>query len=385
MGKATKQRLATTDLVLLDEALMVSCRLFTTLVHCLWSSRQDLRRAFPWRVLAFGDLYQLPAVHDADDDDIVFDAEAGNALWAAAWAQTFGNKVLELTYVCRQADVKFIDLLNELRVVVVSPALTTFLDGCHRAYQDAVASSAGLGRAVTHLFPQTADVVKHNMQCLTELVDASACALNVYEAADKAFKSNLSELVLEKVLNKALMAPKRLEGCVGARVAMCGNSLKRTGVYNGTIGVATEFEANSDPVVPSESSCLAVPLVQLSTVGRGLVTTVVQPEKICLESVLRDGSYAERFQVPLALAWGVTINRVQGLSLDRAVLDLALCFACGMVFVALSRVRSMDGILVKSYDVAKIRTDAVVRSFYERQESLRDDFASCVPLPSAER
>lgn len=74
-----------------------------------------------------------------------------------------------------------------------------------------------------------------------------------------------------------------------------------------------------------------------------------------LQSVSRDGAYASRFQIPLVLAWAETVHGCQGLSMDAAVKDLAPCFVDGADYVALSRVRSIEGIHIQLFSRASER------------------------------
>lgn len=382
MDKLTKQRLATTELVLLDEVSMVSSRMMTTLAFAMNASRADFPRASPWRMLAFGDFYQLPPVLDTDNEDVVFDAEAGYAFQAPAWDEIFDGKVLHLTYVWRQSDAEFISMLNDLRVGEVSPALSALMEQRQRAYE-AFSPSGGLGHDVTHIFPRTQEVLKHNARCLQQLEAATRSKRVSYDAVDRAIGVDMTDLALQAVLDKSLLAPKVLHVCVGARVAMCGNGLRREGVFNGTVGVVTGFEDGGGSVGLPDARFRIVPVVLFSTVNRGMVSCVVAAESMKLESVHRDGPFAERVQVPLVLAWAVTIHRVQGLSLDRAVLDLARCFTAGMVYVALSRIRSASGVFIKSFDESKVVVAAPVRLFYREQASLGDRYAHCLTFRSS--
>lgn len=374
MSKQTKTRLATTDLLLLDEVSMVSSRMFTTLIHCMDSSRRDFKRASPWRMIAFGDFFQLPPVRDTEDDDIIFDREAGYAFEADLWQRVFKRHVLELSYVWRQEDAEFIEMLGQLRVGVVSRKLSTFLDERQRLYKQVVNSRAGIGNDITHIFPKTKDVEQHNAHCLKKLERESRSKRCVYTSVDVAVDVDLSGMVLQRVLNKALLAPRVLKLCVGARVAMCTSQFKEKGIFNGTVGVVTDFV----DIIDDEQ---AFPVVKFITVSERAVSVVVQPEVMSLESVHHCGPYAQRRQVPLVLAWAVTVHRVQGLSLDRAVLDLSACFAPGMVYVALSRVRSMSGVFVKSFDSSKVAANGVVKAFYNEQQSLAEDYSSCLRFP----
>jgi ATP-dependent exoDNAse (exonuclease V) alpha subunit len=82
----------------------------------------------------------------------------------------------------------------------------------------------------------------------------------------------------------------------------------------------------------------------------------------------RCGKYQlERYQFPLALSWAMTIHRVQGISLDRAVIDLgSAVFAHGQAYVALSRVRTLEGVLL---------TALSPRSFHKTEEAVVDEYA----------
>jgi hypothetical protein len=75
-------------------------------------------------------------------------------------------------------------------------------------------------------------------------------------------------------------------------------------------------------------------------------------------------------QVPLILAWALTIHKSQGASLDAAEIDVGSgIFECGQTYVALSRVRSLDGLYLTSFDVSKIRINKKVKDFYELLQS----------------
>jgi len=375
MSKQTKQRLATTSLLLLDEVSMVSSRMFSVLVYCMEQARVVFPRARTWRMVAFGDFYQLPPVRDTDDDDVIFDVEAGFAFESDAWDKTFGLEVLELKYVWRQEDAEFIDMLSKLRVGVVSKELSNLMAARMDKYKEAV-KAGGLDNMVTHVLPRKKEVNEHNEMCLKALEASTGTERVLYTAIDQALGVDFSDLVLERTLDKALMAPRYLPLCVGARVAMADGSLQHKGVFNGTTGVVVRFDRWETPTFP-QACFQSVPVVRFDTVAGRKVDLMVPPTTMSVESVLRDGPYAQRDQLPLMLAWGVTVHRVQGLSLDCAVLDLGASFAPGMVYVALSRVRTTEGLFIKSFAPSKVMVDVTVASFYDSRVSLVrfvDDF-----------
>ncbi len=72
---------------------------------------------------------------------------------------------------------------------------------------------------------------------------------------------------------------------------------------------------------------------------------------------------AEIAQVPLRLAWAITVHKSQGMTLDSAVMDLSDCFVAGQGYVALSRVRSLDGLILRGANAVALQIDSRVRQY----------------------
>lgn len=129
-------------------------------------------------------------------------------------------------------------------------------------------------------------------------------------------------------LQKSVLAPEVLELKIGAEVMFVANNFSE-GFVNGSRGRVIDFQDG-------------VPLVKLQQTGRNIAVT---PHSWVLEE---DGKQrAKVSQLPLRLAWAITIHKSQGMSLDSAEIDLSRAFTPGMGYVALSRVRSLDGIYLK--------------------------------------
>jgi len=378
MTTATKKRLSDTALLLIDEVSMVSSRMFTLLCHCLDNAHAEHNADRPWRMVAFGDFFQLPPVRRGDEDK--YDTRGMYAFKSLFWARLFDNHQLELKYVWRQADKHFIDMLSHLRVGNVTDDLAAFLEKRAEVYNSRVSAGGLTDLEVTHIFPHRERVKTHNRQCLSTMEMINGCKREMYTAIDYPIKAQLTKEEVTRQLNTALMAPEVLEVCVGARVASCANLTDGDkDVPNGTIGTIVRFQ--SVPAHGSSGKSTKVPVVCFNAV-RGPVEMVVTATDMKLQAVARDGAYASRYQIPLVLAWAVTVHRCQGLSMEAAVMDLAPCFVSGMVYVALSRVRSMEGVHVLSFDREKVQADARVRAFYSTQRDLDYVFLDCV-LPAS--
>ena len=265
------------------------------------------------------------------------------------------------------------------RVGDVTDGLAVFLQESADAYRAQVTAGGLTNLKVTHIFPHRERVKTHNGQCLSSMEAINGCKREVYTSIDYPMNVNMTRKEVTRQLDQSLIAPEVLEVCIGARVASCASLTDGDkNVPNGTIGTVVRF--NTVASHGSSGKSTKVPVVSFDTV-RGPVEMVVRPTDMKLQSVARDGAYASRFQIPLVLAWAVTVHRCQCLSMDAAVMDLAPCFVSGMVYVALSRVRSMEGVHVFSFDREKVQADVQVGLFYSTQRDLGYVFLDCV-LPT---
>lgn len=373
MDGLTKRRLADTSVLLLDEVSMVSSRMFTMLVYSIEMAHTQVSDYLPWRLVAFGDFFQLPPVRGDEDH---YDSSGQYAFKSVYWRRLFRNEQLQLRYVWRQEDKKLIGMLSRLRVGDLSSDLDNFLRSRSAVYQARVEAGVVMDMGVTRIFPHRHRVKAHNADCLASMEKLNGCARVVYTAIDYPIGVSMTEDQVTAQLDASVLAPKKLEVCVGARVAACATvGDGQVEVPNGTVGTVIGYQGSSAHSLNVQAT--RVPVVRFDTV-RGPVVMTVKQVDMKLQSVSRDGAYASRYQVPLVLAWAVTVHRCQGLSMDAAVLDLASCFLDGMVYVALSRVRFMEGVHILSFASNRVRADQRVALFYEKQRDVENEFSSCV-------
>lgn len=254
------------------------------------------------QVVLVGDFFQLPPVSRYGDPEPQF-AFNSNA-WMAA-----EPTVCYLSEHHRQDDAVFLQVLKAVR--------SGFIDETDRAYL----LSRNVGKTsedIPKLFSHNANVDDVNAAELTKLAGSTARFEMTYQGA-----RNLVEQ-----LKRGCLSPEQLDLKIGARVMFTKNSF--TGAYvNGTIGIVVSF-----------SSDTGYPLVR----KRNGATIEVEPVQW---SIKVDGRpLATITQLPLRLAWAMTVHKSQGMSLDAAYVDLSQAFAYGQGYVALSRVRSLDGLFL---------------------------------------
>ena len=335
------------DLLIVDEISMMSKKLFDILDGIARKARHQRAQPFGGLQLLFsGDFYQLPPVGDrAEPDTCAFCFESAN------WAATFPETV-ELRKIYRQADPAYKKVLNQIRRGKLSPTSLSLLEGRVRA----VPQEEGL--LATRLVPRRRDADAINRAAMNKLdgevhtygmsrCKADALPMNsedqqAYDAASPRER----EAEVERLWGNVMVEPQ-LELKLGAQV-MCVANIDMEGprpIVNGSRGIVTGFTQDL-PVVTFRDG-------QVQVMGRHVWPSEVIP-----------GVGVE--QVPLIHAWAITIHKAQGVSLDMAEIDAGGgVFECGQTYVALSRVKSLDGLYLTGFDPAKIRVEPKVRAFYD--------------------
>jgi ATP-dependent DNA helicase PIF1 len=270
------------------------------------------------QVILVGDLFQLPPVTRKDEPDDF-------AHTSAAWAG-LGPAVCYITEQHRQQNDRLLDLLEAMRA-----------GSFRRSHIDAVLERLGqeppAGAQVVRLCTHNRDADAENLRQIAALPGES----RTYHAAKTGPKFKLAQLT------QGVLAPGALQLKPGAEVMFVVNN-PAEGYVNGTRGQVVGFRGN-------------LPVVRLTT-GR---TVTVEPFSWVL---MEDGrERAEVVQLPLRLGWAITIHKSQGMSLDAAVIDLRKSFAPGMGYVALSRVRSLDGIYLTGINKMALRLHPEIATF----------------------
>lgn len=256
------------------------------------------------QVILVGDLFQLPPiVRGGGTEDFAHQSHA--------W-QELDPKVCYLTEQHRQTQAgdSLLDLLESMRRGEVN-------EFHEQSLRERIGKQPDQGVVVTRLYSHNIDVDSINQKHLQAL----GGPFHTYRMATSGAAAKIESLT------KSLLAPVELKLAVGAEVMFVANDFVK-GYANGTRGKVVAFKGEE-------------PVVELAS-GKEIT---VEPHDWSLSE--DDKVRATATQLPLRLAWAITIHKSQGMSLDGAIIDLSRSFTPGMGYVALSRVRSMDGVYLQ--------------------------------------
>ena len=242
---------------------------------------------------------------------------------------------ISLTKIVRQTDAEFKAALMDIRVGIINlPA--------QRLLRARVGANVGTDLIrPTVLLSNRADVDSQNQDKLYNLVGSS----EEFRAIDKFepyyIGSDIPDII--ERMNRDMQARETLELKIGAQVMLIYNH--SNDLVNGSRGVIIGFQGGLPRVLFLDGSELVVKR---------------HPWKVKIS----DTQYFIRLQIPLILAWVSTIHKVQGATLDCVEVDISKCFEYGQAYVALSRVRNLKGMSLRSGDLSRITASPVVRKFY---------------------
>ncbi len=295
-----RKRYNATDVLIIDEVSMLHGQRLDMINEACKLLRMSDKPFGGLQVILTGDLFQLPPVNRAGGSDDF-------AHMSAAW-QELHPKICYLTEQHRQQDDELLGILQAMRDGSLEPAHQEQLLG-----RVGVTPPADI--VLTRLYSHNIDVEAINDRHLRALNDDS----RVYEMVTSGRAKSVEQL------QKSVLAPETLELKKNAEVMFVANNFAQ-GFVNGTRGRVVGFKDDT-------------PLVELLS---GKKTIAVEPHSW---TIVEDGRERARVaQLPLRLAWAITIHKSQGMSLDSALIDLSRSFTYGMGYVALSRVRSLEGL-----------------------------------------
>lgn len=312
------------ELLVIDEVSMVRSDLLDTIDATLRHFRRRYNQPFGGvQVLFIGDLYQLSPVAREEEWLPLREYYSGPYFFQAQVFSTLHPVYIELDKVYRQTNQTFIDILNQVRTNTLSAEGFRALNA---RYVPVFKGESGKDRGIllsTH--NRKVDAINQR-----ELDAISEPAFQFH--AD--VKDNFPESVFP--MDRTLTLKK------GARVMFIKNdSSQEKAYYNGKLGTVVDIDQD-DVFVYCDGDKEPI---QVHTETWEHIRYVTDPDHNDELRAEVDGTFT---QLPLRLAWAVTIHKAQGLTFDRVVIDAEDAFAAGQVYVALSRCRSLEGITLLS-------------------------------------
>lgn len=271
------------------------------------------------QIIMFGDLYQLPPVVKAEEWNTLRNFYQGQYFFFAHVFKELGFKMVELTHIFRQTDSRFIEILNNIRSYRLDP--NDMDDLAERRQKDA---SSNFDTGAIHICTHRKEVQKINDSLLGEPTHTFSATFK-----DK-FNSNSAPCDLELKLR------------VGARIMMLVNE-HQIGYCNGSLGYVAKIEEKAD----------GTPKVTVD-LDNG-VTAEIEPYtweyhefKVENKKIVKT-TIGTCTQLPIALAWAITIHKSQGLTFENIIVHSKRTFCPGQIYVALSRCTTLNGITLDSF------------------------------------
>jgi hypothetical protein len=337
------------DLLVIDEISMVRADVLDAIDDVLRRYRDRYKPFGGVQLLMIGDLHQLPPIVKDEEWYLLRDHYQTMYFFGSQALRSSDPVSIELKHIYRQSDTTFIDLLNKVRNNQMDDAVLALLNS----------------RFVANFKPTEAEpyitLTAHNASAQ----EINGEKLRAIVQQQQSFKATIEG----DFPAFAYPADELFECKMDAQVMFVKNDMNREKrFYNGKIGKITGFRQGVIYVrCPGESEDIEVQPAEWTNVKYKLNEQTKEVEEQLL------GTFT---QYPLKLAWAITIHKSQGLTFERAIIDAQAAFAHGQVYVALSRCKSFEGIVLRSKIVpSSVRTDQVVKTYTDEADKNAPDEA----------
>ncbi len=319
-SKKLIRRLTKAHTVIIDEISMLSG---ATLNAAERIARRARQADIPWgglRIVAVGDFAQLPPIAiEGKQKDWAFQSDT--------WQESLFRPAL-LTTAMRTQDTEFLKVLQDVRRGNVTEAVSTFLEAHTVPNADSIEG--------TRLYPHRAQAEQYNTQKLSSISAPLQSFHTQYEGDESSIESAKRVLPIPDILHlkRSALVMMRKNDVMGRYV-------------NGSLGIVEKIDEEAVTVRLMTGDTIEVVRTAFSYVngeGKELISA---------------------WNFPMTLAWASTIHKAQGASLDRIIVDLHALWEPGQAYVALSRVRSGEGLFLSRWHASSIRAEPLVTAFYD--------------------
>jgi ATP-dependent DNA helicase PIF1 len=325
--KYLNERFAKLKILIIDEVSMISPEIFSSMDKILKAFKFSNEPFGGVQVVISGDFFQLPPVSK--------ERKVKRFAWQAEIWRDLDLNTCYLEEKFRQDENKLINILDDIRSGEISEASQTYL-------KDQYQKDLDISFRPTKLYTHNMDVDRINSKELEQL-DGEP---RVFPHTAKGTKKNIEKIFKTSLVWEELVLK------IDAVVLFIKNNLE-AGYINGTTGKVVDFDKDDN-----------MPIVEIFS-GRRIK---LSPEDWSLEN--ENGNIvATVSQIPLRLAWAITIHKSQGMTLDAAEIDLTRTFEPGQGYVALSRIKSIDGLKLMGINDMALRVDPLILQIDDRMKA----------------
>lgn len=333
-SKPLNSRWNGTQVLVIDEISMLSPELFEKLEEIARNVRHNDAPFGGIQLILSGDFAQLKPV---DSKDYCFQSER----WDACIDET-----VYLDQIIRQQDSVFQKCLNEVRLGSITEETKEILKSRYKAKLKVLH-----GLKPTRLYSKRVDVNSINDEELSKItfeIHEFYEKINISSTRGSFISENHRQFLIDRI-NKSCRVLPTLKLAKTAQVMLLTNLDPGSNLVNGSRGVVEDFAEDGFPIVKFANG----------------IKTIIKPHSWILEDERQ--VCVEKVQVPLILAWAATIHSSQGQSLDLVSINLGQSiFEYGQAYVALSRVRTLEGLRIVDLDFSRMVCHPKVKEFYEK-------------------
>lgn len=322
LNSARKKVLKSVELLIIDEVSMLRADVLDAIDYRMKSVKRNFDEPFGGvQVLMIGDLFQLPPIVKDDEWQVLGKFYKSMHFFEAKALQSSGLVYIELNKIFRQKDDQFIQILNHLRENKTTQEDISFLNRFFKTEEE-----------IKNL--------KDNIIITTHNYKAEAH--NQKELGLLKGKSHFFEAEVKNEFPESIYPiPKKLELKEGAQVMFIKNdSSGFSDFFNGKMAVVKNIVDDEIKVMMTDTK---LEYILKKETWENKRYGIKEETKELQEEVI--GTFE---QYPIKLAWAVTVHKSQGLTFDKAIIDIGQAFAPGQVYVALSRLRGLEGLTLRT-------------------------------------